>query len=232
MQRSISQDLVGKLWHVCRYSAEVGPGHFRYFRDIHLPYTCIFFCTYLAMDSLPPPLPLPLFISLPCPSLSPTPLPVFLFHSSLSLSSPLPFPPHLFISLPPPPPLHYLPLPLLLPLPPSIKSAYWPLSASALLPNPNCRYGYLLIWTLICNKWNSIFDDVPVFVTHEHALHWCHMSTMTSHITGNSSVQWLVPANLNNKENINDPPHWPFLWGIHRSPVGFPHKGPIRGNRL
>ena len=209
-----------------------GPGHFRYFRDIHLPYTCILFCTYLAMDSLPPPLPLPLFISLPCPALSPTPSLFFSFtlpspSPALSLSLPI------SLSPPPPPPfIISLSLSCSPSLPPSIQSAYWPLSASALLPNPNCRYGYLLIWTLICNKWNSIFDDVPVFVTHEHALHWCHMSTMTSHITGNSSVQWLVPANLNNKENINDPPHWPFLWGIHRSPVGFPHKGPIRGNRL
>ena len=38
-------------------------------------------------------------------------------------------------------------------------------------------------------------------------------------------AQQLVQAN--NKENIKATHHWPFVRGIHRSPVDSPHKGPV-----
>ena len=93
----------------------------------------------------------------------------------------------------------------------------------------------------------------PIWMTCESGLHWstclllmeaadggfslretcyistqyitiCHMYTMLSQITW-LFVQQLVHAY--NKENIKAIHYWPFVRGIHRSPVDSPHKGPV-----
>ena len=45
------------------------------------------------------------------------------------------------------------------------------------------------------------------------------MSAMSSQITGFSVVYWTVSSDVD---------YWSFVWGIHRSPVDSPHKGPVR----
>ena len=63
------------------------------------------------------------------------------------------------------------------------------------------------------------------------AIFACVTFLMNCHVT--RQVTWF-PRNL---QRAFDPtgalcptlPYWPFLWGIHRSPVNSPHKGQCRG---
>ena len=50
--------------------------------------------------------------------------------------------------------------------------------------------------------------------------------------TGSTLLRWMRTLTLWYDDVIkwkHFPRHWPFVWGIHRSPVNSPHKGQLRG---
>ena len=60
------------------------------------------------------------------------------------------------------------------------------------------------------------------------------MASWTKYPTGDGLVKWDRPREY--RTNYDDvikwkhfPRYWPFVWGIHRSAVNFPHKGQWRG---
>ena len=81
-------------------------------------------------------------------------------------------------------------------------------------------------------KSNQIYLQIITFIVLFAAsvtspgLQLSHMSIMMSQITVRSSVQLFDQAYI--KENIKAPRHWPFVEGIHRSPVDSPHKVPVK----
>ena len=68
-----------------------------------------------------------------------------------------------------------------------------------------------------CSAW-QILGKIPKEDSFQH-YNDVIMGAMASQITS------LIQAQI--KESIKAPCHWPFMRGIHRSPVNSPHKGPV-----
>ena len=69
---------------------------------------------------------------------------------------------------------------------------------------------------------------------HTNALHRNNViiSSLASQITSITIVYSTVYSDADQKENSKVPRHWPFLRGIHRSPVNSPHKWPVTRKML
>ena len=71
-----------------------------------------------------------------------------------------------------------------------------------------------ILHRLICVKFMSMFSMHVQSGTHRH-FHWRIIAVLTQH---NDVIKWK-----------HFPRYWPFVRGIHRSPVNSPHKGQWRG---
>ena len=177
MQRSISQDLVGKLWHVCRYSAEVWSRSLSIF-PWHSFTVYLHIFLYISSNGFSPspspspslyltPLSLPLPYPPPCFSLSLFPLPL----------QPSPFPsPSLY--LPPPPPFI---ISLSLSCSPSLP-LYNLLTGRS--RRPPC-YPTPTVATVIClyERWSVISGTVSLMTSP-------FLSLMNTHYTDVTWVPW------------------------------------------
>ena len=69
----------------------------------------------------------------------------------------------------------------------------------------------------------DLTKDTPYFALHCNDVTMC---VMTSQITSNSTVYSTICSGQHQR-NTEALPYWPFVRGIHRSPVNSPHKGPV-----
>ena len=113
----------------------------------------------------------------------------------------------------------------------------WPDVAAAKvwrnLPNMNLIFN---MWMERINKWINFYSRPVLAFRYCHCLHlcvWVHVRVRQP------PLQWLhnerdgpwlftqpfIQAQM--KENIKALCHWPFVWGIHRSPVNSPQEGSV-----
>ena len=61
----------------------------------------------------------------------------------------------------------------------------------------------------------------PVIINHYNIVVSRHLKSPVTRLFGQQLIQ------VNKKECIKSLHHWPFGWGIHRSPMDSPHKGSV-----
>ena len=93
----------------------------------------------------------------------------------------------------------------------------------------------LINWAIIGYHWFRKWL-VASFVTSHHLIQWWHMINWTLE----NKIHWNLYHNAQKCIWIHDdgikwkhfPRYWPFVRGIHRSPVNSPHKGQWRGTLM
>ena len=105
-----------------------------------------------------------------------------------------------------------------------------PVGSTFIISNPLARVSTTV--KVICRSHRVFIDNNVVF----GALFGRKYNTSQIHVHGLCVVSFCcgwIPVNFTHHDDVikwkHFPRYWPFVWGIHRSPVNSPHKGQWRG---